>query len=365
MYAGVPLATLNPKRRGEALASLVRTVLADQREHVHFRSAERSLCMDGRLRGQHQTEYDWLCGGRRIECKSSQLRWCDKAKKGWFRFDKVKLASNIRQWPQGVFDDLVLALYSPKSVHVYQHDLSLGVHSVGKQTSILGYGISISSFSGKPSWSTAVDEILGKLDAPTNSCKRLAEIALDDDRVKIVHENHSSPISEQAYKDIPLSDMTPQRRGLLLQSLVAEIDSMINPGALINQPDIGRCVNGSRRSAATAEYDWLRNGLRVECKSAALMWDKSGAKWRLTFGHVKMNAFDDLLLAIYSPRGVYVYRYDGSFALSTSGVETAINGYTISVAASAHVYCWSAALEMVLKQFEAHGCQLLAVVYWD
>ena len=91
VHSGVPLAARNPKRRGDALASLVRAALADRFAHLHFRSAERSLRMDGRLRGHAQ--YDWLCDGRRIERKSSQLCWRGKGKARLLRYKKAKLAS--------------------------------------------------------------------------------------------------------------------------------------------------------------------------------------------------------------------------------------------------------------------------------
>ena len=59
---------------------------------------------------------------------------------------------------------------------------------------------------------------------------------------------------------------------------------------------------------------WQRDGQRISCKGAQLTWEASRRYWSLMFNNVKLAygdaaaAFDELLLAAYTPRGVYVYR---------------------------------------------------------
>ena len=54
--------------------------------------------------------------------------------------------------------------------------------------------------------------------------------------------------------------------------------------------------------------------------------------WKLLFQDVKLAygdapaAFDELLLAVYTPRGVYLYRHDLRLGVSTRGKKTAAAG---------------------------------------
>ena len=93
-----------------------------------------------------------------------------------------------------------------------------------------------------------------------------------------------------------------------------------------------------------AGYDWRRDGRRVACKSAQLRWNagKGHAYWKLQFCDVKLAtderdaAFDELLLAAYTPEGVHVFRHDLRSGVGTSGKRTAATGKQIKVFGPMH-----------------------------
>ena len=51
----------------------------------------------------------------------------------------------------------------------------------------------------------------------------------------------------------------------------------------------GQRVNGARRGQNSAAYDWLRNGRRVECKSAQLRWNRTLDNWLFQFRAVSVK----------------------------------------------------------------------------
>ena len=121
-----------------------------------------------------------------------------------------------------------------------------------------------------------------------------------------------------------------------------------------------------------APYDWQRDGRRVACKSAQLKWDTSRRYWKLQFRDVKLGgegteaAFDELLLAAYTPRGIYLYRHDGRLGVSTSGKATAATGRNIKVLGPYDEADWASALdEAVLPKLEERGCDCLAFIAFD
>ena len=128
-------------------------------------------------------------------------------------------------------------------------------------------------------------------------------------------------------------------------------------------------VDGKRRGQNKAAYDWRRDERRVACKSAQLTWNKSDQCWRAHFQNIKPAGaegdYDELLLALYSPQGVHVYRYDGRFGLSTNGKETAATGRQINVYGPKYEESWQAALdEAILPKLDASGCKRVAEVMW-
>ena len=121
-----------------------------------------------------------------------------------------------------------------------------------------------------------------------------------------------------------------------------------------------------------APYDWQRDGRRVACKSSQLAWDTSNRRWQLQFNSVKLGgegteaAFDELLLAAYTPRGIYLYRHDGRLGVGTHGKSTAATGSRINVYGPRDEADWASALdEALLPKLDKGGCDCLAFIAFD
>jgi len=76
------------------------------------------------------------------------------------------------------------------------------------------------------------------------------------------------------------------------------------------------------------------------------------------------GAFDQLLLALDSPRGVYIYLHDGSFGVASTGVNSQVFGHDIMAVGPMGEEHHEIALDAILAKFDASDCRLLAVVRW-
>ena len=94
-------------------------------------------------------------------------------------------------------------------------------------------------------------------------------------------------------------------------------------------------------------------------------------RWRVCFANVKPagaeGAYDELLLALYTPRGVYVYRHDLRLGMSTNGKATEATGRTITLGADVWGPCdvesWQSALDgAILPKLDESGCERVAEV---
>ena len=153
-------------------------------------------------------------------------------------------------------------------------------------------------------------------------------------------------LSSEAFRGLPLGDADGNRRSTVLTALVRAIDAQRHPAALFEQPARGGTrVDGRARSVRQAAYNWRRDGQRVACKSATLTFDQATDRWLCNFQKIKLipddgaeggvegatAAFDELLLALYTPRGLHVYRYKAEAhvlkGLRSSSTVTALKSY--------------------------------------
>ena len=179
-------------------------------------------------------------------------------------------------------------------------------------------------------------------------------------------------VTASTFAGAPLASLDAVTRGKVLTAFARGCDAELHPGAVIEDAEAGERVDGVRRGQNTAEYDWRRDGRRVACKSAQLVWHagKGHAYWKLQFCNVKLAtderdaAFDELLLAAYTPEGVHVFRHDLKSGVSTSGKSTAATGKHIVFAGPRHEPDWREALPVVLEKMEAKGCRPLGFVPW-
>ena len=113
-----------------------------------------------------------------------------------------------------------------------------------------------------------------------------------------------------------------------------------------------------------AAYSYQRDGRRVACKGAQLIWDDSTQRWKLQFSNIKPEACDELLLAAYTPEGVHLFQHDGRAGLTTSGKSTAATGKVIQFLGPCNEPDWRMALREILDKVEAKGCRRIAFVQW-
>lgn len=125
-------------------------------------------------------------------------------------------------------------------------------------------------------------------------------------------------------------------------------------------------------SGCPAPYDWMRDGVRVECKSSQLSWCTIKQHWKFHFCSVKMarymgqsRVFDELQLVLYSPRGIHVYHPDLALGVASAGVFTQTEGYSVVIRGPRNVMCWSQGLDAILSKLDRSGCRPIAFVPWD
>lgn len=169
-YADVPLAKLSPAKRGCVLEYVARRYDAKLLPSS-YRVCDPLCGRDtaGRRLGRGKRPYDWLRleGGSlmRVEAKSSSIRW-DGAR--WLlQFSSIKL------WH---FDLLLLIVYAPWGLEVWEYDLArkVGLHGHGKHTSSLGHRISICGPRGEKQLSASWLRIRSRLEAAGKSVCGLA-----------------------------------------------------------------------------------------------------------------------------------------------------------------------------------------------
>ncbi|CAE8590765.1 unnamed protein product [Polarella glacialis] len=171
-------------------------------------------------------------------------------------------------------------------------------------------------------------------------------------------------ITAKTYQGLPLAALSSTARSSILESLVRGLDEKLHPGSVFQDAERGRCVDGAIRSRGNLQYNWQRDGIRVQLKTSQLIWNKSDRRWLVQFRNVKLKEddavesdFDELLVALYTPRGIFIYRHDLKHGLSTNGISTAVTGSDICVCGPSGETNWPAALDVILEKLDASACQ--------
>ena len=156
-------------------------------------------------------------------------------------------------------------------------------------------------------------------------------------------------------------------RGKVFQEWAKEMLKRKYPKAVIEDPVLGRCVNGPRRSRQSAVYDFSLNQRRVEVKGSQLRFLASVGRWEVTFRGVKVkhsgaaesDVFDELYLVLFSPRWLHLVKHDLRTGISRAGRETEYYGYKIALQAGRKGLSWEDALEQILNRLCTDGNSLL------
>ena len=328
-----------------------------------IQDARQGAKCNGRRRAAHQTEYDFSIDGRRIECKSSLVRW-DNCNQCWFTsFTGVKLPlTGVRE--HAPFDDLYLILLSPDRVDIIKHDLETRISHCGKETQFCGYQIKVWGSKGEVCWKAARRQILDKLLLDgERGCSLRARIDLSNPALQSwLSQSLRTTVlpQDEAYFDTPLNSMTSSVRGLRIEQIALEIDKILHPGCAF--------------SVGHSRIDWERGGLGIEVKHAQMLFHKGEGCWMCAFWGIKCalhgarecDAFDELWLAVYSPFGLHFFKHPGgTVGYVESGQRMDAQGHCIFFRAPAGVLDVRAALEAIIQNMTAKGCHFFAEVEWD
>ena len=372
-YAGDPLFKLHGPRKGRVLQQAVWQVLHTRSPCIPLTSAQPGQRANGSKRGDNQGEFDFAHGDRRAECKGTSMAWV-AANRCWAaRWQKIK-------FKHGLFDDLFLALHSPGHVDVVWHDCVTGISHAGVKTAFLGHNVRVNAAKGCHDAGEACTEILRKLVSSQNRCQHVASLCSDSgyiaDLVSRELNTESYRFAAFWYKGVPLAELVPSLRGLRLQDVAVAVDQILHPNSVFRHGPGASEIVGTllpqRRGESRGSADWMRDMVRVEFKSSVLSWDCTSRRWRAQFLWVKFGSqagfsnalFDELWLGLYSPFGLYLVQYSGTFGRSRLGVATDDLGHSIAVRGPCHEECPRVSIESILTKLEGSGCKLLAILTW-
>ena len=177
-------------------------------------------------------------------------------------------------------------------------------------------------------------------------------------------------VSETAnlFDGVPLAALNPSFRGNLIALIVKEHDKKRNDGSVqFTEGEAGTRMNGTRCGWNSQLQDYCRvypdgTKVRVEVKSEQLSL-KNGC-WGFEFRGVKLELFDELRLALYTPWGIEVLVWDGRTGLGTDGLVTNLRGHRILFCGPSQELNPRAAFDTILHQ-KMLSCHHLAHLTFD
>ncbi|CAE7708500.1 unnamed protein product [Symbiodinium sp. CCMP2456] len=365
-YADDPLAKVSGKRRGMLFESLARRIL--DRLHPQSLSADAEsmlFCRDGRRQSSQMAEWDFTLGGRRIELKSAMLCF-DKTRQVWsVTFYGVKLMQNRCQHSQP-FDDLYLLIYTPAEFYLIRHDLQTGVTSSGVSTAAVGHAIRVTGQFGEGAWNTAMKAILDKM-LLSGSCELVGKVARTDPTVSALYSEllqKAQQLQDNVYETIPMSNMSNSARANRIQQIALEFDKVQHAGSTFTdasgEPTTHPII---RRGVNNAAVDWIRDGARVEVKSAKVVFDPHCQRWQCVFRHIRDTgalSFHELWLGMYSPVGLDFFHHTAY----RSG-RSADASRRLLLSARRQDACVEAAVQRMKAKLKAAGAKPLFTLLWS
>eukprot|EP00435_Cladocopium_sp_Y103_P062627 s39_g24.t1 len=140
-------------------------VKLERLDELYLVSYERAC--SGRRRGSNSASFDFLMDEQQIEVKHSQLRF--GRRECWYCcFSSVK---------QSCFDVLLLTIYSPRGLDIFEHNGSFGLSTAGVRTEHEGKNIMVAVSKGQLDPMKALETITAKLES--NGCSRIASMEWD------------------------------------------------------------------------------------------------------------------------------------------------------------------------------------------
>ena len=206
IYNNTPVRALGQQQQGELLQEWARRVLQEKNPQLAFSDPEPGIRQNGSRRPAHQSPYDFLMEGRRVEVKSARMVW-EAANRCWMvRFRDIKLQSFA-------FDDLYLVLFSPEGLYLIKHDFTTGTSADGKLTHVRGHSIAVYGSRANTCWEEALQLLLQKL-CEDGSCSLIATEPFSGPGFRSTlfgrepeHSEHYSR-GQAALNGIPMSNMS-------------------------------------------------------------------------------------------------------------------------------------------------------------
>ncbi|CAE7209322.1 unnamed protein product [Symbiodinium sp. CCMP2456] len=365
-YAGNPLAQLSPQRRGHVLKDVVRQVLSQKHPDMEVKDPVSRVGTRGKLLRPDQAEYDFSIGGRRVECKSSQICWFRAEQRWKAQFCGIKLGQNQ-------FDDLCLALFTPSRVWVVLHDLRTYMYRNGQHTAERGWTVIVCGGKHQTNWRDAMAAMSTKLFNAASNCRRVADLEVNCPEMSIAlshaSRSQSKVLQDKFYKKFPLQNASPTIRGLRIEAIAFELDKRLHPEAWFLRSAADKAgASRSLRGLHATSADWLRNGTRIEVKHGILQFKEQHCVWTCCFRGIRSTStlhgdvphFDELWLVVLSPRGLHFFRDDGALGIAKANHQ--YSGGRITVCGPCNEPDPHVALERILQNLNCRGCTLLATV---
>lgn len=328
-YDGVPLATQSTSARGDILERVARRVMENEMGETAC-DPPSGVCVNGRKRGRNSATYDFMIAGRRVEAKSAQLSWNSHKKRWEVQWHHIK---------RDEYDILLLVLYTPVGVHLYIHDHTYGVSTNGKSQHACGGKVMVYGPRNEPSISAATDAIRAKM-APMHYAS--IDFSEFEDLV-------TTTTTHDAYDGVPLATHSSKARGDILERVARRV--MENKlGGTACDPPPGVRINGSKRGRNSETYDFIIGGRCVEVKSAQLKWNSHMKYWEAHWQNIKRDEYDELVLVLYTPTGLYMFLHDHVYGVSTRGRSQGASGGKVVVYAPCNVPSISTATDAILKK---------------
>jgi hypothetical protein len=177
-------------------------------------------------------------------------------------------------------------------------------------------------------------------------------------------------VTDLAYAGSELGMAPGATRSRVLTAFARLCDTELwHPDSHIEDVTPALC-SGSRQKRPALSYDWKRDGERIACKSARLTWDERKRHWKLLFSSIRLplhapyvHAFDELLLAVFVPDRVLIFRHDMQAGVSSAGASTTPSGYAISFVGPSGEHRWRHALKVILPKIASGGGLLVSAAF--
>jgi hypothetical protein len=157
-------------------------------------------------------------------------------------------------------------------------------------------------------------------------------------------------------KGSPLAGKGEQLRGEIAQAAAARLLEL-QGRKVVPPPSDEKRVNGANRGAHSATYDFgIEEGgklLKIEHKSARMVYIPSDQRWKLDFVNVKKGASDGVVLCFEGHDALRFWWWDGETGYSTNGKKEDASGGCVFVRASRSQPSFDAAHDQLVAKMDA------------